>query len=66
MAEQMLLLLLVNVLPVESGVVKLCLCHPMLHVAICLMYPMQGCVVQSALDMLGICVLELLFHFSGC
>jgi len=54
-----LLLLLVNVLTVEIGVVKLCLCHPVAHFALCLGYLLQRHVVQSALE-------YLVFVFWNC
>ena len=41
-----------NIKNVEIGVVKLCLCHPMAHTAVCLGYLLQGHVVQSALECL--------------
>ena len=41
-----------NVLTVEIGVVKLCLCHPVTHIALCVGYLLQGHAVQSALECL--------------
>lgn len=48
-----------KVLTVEIGVVKLCLCHPVAHIALCLGYLLQGHVVQNALECL-------VFVFRNC
>ena len=41
-----------NIRNVEIGVVKLCLCYPVAHIAVLLGYLLQGHVVQSALECL--------------
>jgi hypothetical protein len=42
---QLLLLLLMNVLNVEIGVVELCFCHPVAHIALCLVQGALECLV---------------------